>query len=363
MSEAKAKAEARKKKILERGSDRMAIATGQKSSGESSSWRKRRGRMTNDKMSATCKSQQLQYGRDESGADGSNGSDQDQADAKKSCSDLDRQLDDIVKNISVDDLNSNTNKSCSPTSDQVKCCQSVLEASSNYNPMQSKEARAKRKALEKEVVKQTEEFDRLAAIARERKKNVSNDSNQSNELLEKSDNTPKRASGATTAFDLSWLGILKILVLVTLGFVIGYKSTLDTAAVKLNYPTAVDSYITDLLWRRPTTVHNQILDEVHDSRLDLLNDFSNSWQKTSSSIYIVMHHPMVVVAFVSYLFRILESKKTTGGAANNMQHLLQSLLSIVTGDFSGVTSPLKSFFGDVCVYILAIVATAAYYQY
>ena len=30
MSEARAKAEARKKKILERGSDRMAIATGQK---------------------------------------------------------------------------------------------------------------------------------------------------------------------------------------------------------------------------------------------------------------------------------------------------------------------------------------------
>lgn len=133
-------------------------------------------------------------------------------------------LDDIVDNIDITTLLSKDELAA-----KEEASKRVLSASKDYNPVEREKAKAKRKALEQEIVRQTEEFDRLAEIQRNKKKSSSTvdgtqvkdkDSSSSRSVVQKeaSASVKKRRVKLSKS---EWVKIIRCALLVILGGCVG----------------------------------------------------------------------------------------------------------------------------------------------
>jgi hypothetical protein len=140
--------------------------------------------------------------------------------------DPDNLLDDIVDTtlLSAEELQAKANSS-----------RRVLAAAKDYNPVEREKSIAKRKALEQEIVRQTEEFDRLAEEARNKKThNAKEKSKSSSADDDKIGRTTHTAAGVVRKASPKvrakwskgqWVKTIRCALLVILGVCVGESST------------------------------------------------------------------------------------------------------------------------------------------
>lgn len=136
--------------------------------------------------------------------------------------DPDHLLDDIVDNIDISSLLSKEE-----IATKEESAKRVVSAAKDYNPVEREKAIAKRKALEQEIVRQTEEFDRLAEVARNKKLSVSKEESNS---VGKEDKQNENAvavqktavvKGRGNLSKKEWIKIIRYALLVILGSCVG----------------------------------------------------------------------------------------------------------------------------------------------
>lgn len=133
------------------------------------------------------------------------------------CKDSDSLLDEILADIDMTTLSSEDEHHA-----KAKATMRVLSATKNYTPVEREKAKAKRKALEEEIVRQTAEFDRLAEEA----KSSTSPNTLSSSEEEKDRGSVTRCSslkGATAAklSSYEWTRVVRCTLLVVLGGCLG----------------------------------------------------------------------------------------------------------------------------------------------
>jgi hypothetical protein len=140
---------------------------------------------------------------------------------------VDQDLDDIVDSI---DLSKLIPKEDIKEKEKEESSKRVLSAVKDYNPVEREKSIAKRKALEQEIVRQTEEFDRLAEITRKKKEK------ETGMTKSKEDKTKTATTCISTGSHSSetsitsrksklsksdWLRIIRCMILTSLGVCVG----------------------------------------------------------------------------------------------------------------------------------------------
>ena len=138
---------------------------------------------------------------------------------------LDQDLDDIVDSI---DLSKLIPKEEIKEKEKEESSKRVLSAVKDYNPVEREKSIAKRKALEQEIVRQTEEFDRLAEISRQKKETGMTKSNEDKtKTATTCVSTGSHSSETTISSRKSklsksdWLRIIRCMLLTSLGVCVG----------------------------------------------------------------------------------------------------------------------------------------------
>lgn len=149
---------------------------------------------------------------------------------KESSNNPDSILDDIVDDIDITTLLSKDELAAKDEN-----CQRVLSAAKDFDPVEREKAKAKRKSLEQEIVRQTEEFDRLAAVSKTKKSTLSKEepspssasADNDNDDVKNANPVARRATvsastrGRVKLSKSEWVTIIRHALLVFLGGCVG----------------------------------------------------------------------------------------------------------------------------------------------
>ena len=140
---------------------------------------------------------------------------------------LDQDLDDIVDSIDLSKLIPKEEIK-EKEKEKEESSKRVLAAVKDYNPVEREKSIAKRKALEQEIVRQTEEFDRLAEISRQKKETGMTKSNEDKTKTATTCVSTQSHSSETTITSRKsklsksdWLRIIRCMLLTSLGVCVG----------------------------------------------------------------------------------------------------------------------------------------------
>jgi hypothetical protein len=144
---------------------------------------------------------------------------------------VDQDLDDIVDSIDLSKLIPKEEiKEEIKEKEKEESSKRVLSAVKDYNPVERDKSIAKRKALEQEIVRQTEEFDRLAEITRKKKEKETGMTQSSEDATKTATtcvSTHSHSSETTITSRKSklsksdWLRIIRCILLTSLGVCVG----------------------------------------------------------------------------------------------------------------------------------------------